>query len=99
MSLSVKNRSAAVFQSEVSSVFNQDSESEDEAPVKKSASQKFQEKYGNLEARNERAVNKVLEEDASIYDYDAYTENKEKRKAQIKEIEKKQDKDGKVRFF
>ncbi|CAD5230894.1 unnamed protein product [Bursaphelenchus xylophilus] len=93
LSLSIKSRGNVLNgDREVASVFNQDSESEEEAPA--SAEEKFRQKYGNKKEKDERAVKKVLEEDKTVYDYDGHYDEMERRREEIKSSKKQSDKDG-----
>jgi hypothetical protein len=66
---------------EVRNVFGED-DSDDEAKPQTST---FQSKYGNLKAKTDRAVQKVIEENPDIYDYDGAYESMQRKKAKIEE--------------
>jgi hypothetical protein len=66
----------------VQNVFGDD-ESDEEKP--QTSAEKFQSKYGNLKARDERAVKKVLEENPDIYDYDGAYDSVQERRNKVEQ--------------
>lgn len=78
----------------VASVFGEDEDSDGD----ESREETFERKFGTMKARGDRAVQKVLEDDATIYDYDGHLETVERRKKEIQEVEKEKGKDRKARF-
>ncbi|KAI6177371.1 Zinc finger, C3HC4 type [Aphelenchoides bicaudatus] len=82
VSLSMGGRLKPVQSAQVQNVFG-DEDSDEEKP--QTSAEKFHSKYGNLKARDERAVKKVLEENPDIYDYDGAYDSMQERRSRVEQ--------------
>lgn len=84
ISLSI-GKQKSVQTNKLGNVFGDDDE--DEIPKPQTSAEKFHSKYGNLKAKDERVVKKILEETPDIYDYDAAYDNIQKKRIKVEEEE------------
>uniref|UniRef100_A0A915E5Z5 Nuclear speckle splicing regulatory protein 1 N-terminal domain-containing protein n=1 Tax=Ditylenchus dipsaci TaxID=166011 RepID=A0A915E5Z5_9BILA len=81
---------------QVASIFNEDSDDED---IKKaSASDRFDHKYGNLKAKDQREQEKVLAEDPTAYEYDSVYEEAQRKKNEKTEQQLQADAEKKPKY-
>lgn len=95
ISLSVNSRLKPLQSTHVQNVFGNE-DSDEEKP--QTSAEKFHSKYGNLKARDERAVKKVLEENPDIYDYDAAYGSIQEKRSRIEQEEETKKLDRTVRI-
>ncbi|KAI1732526.1 coiled-coil domain-containing protein 55 domain-containing protein [Ditylenchus destructor] len=79
----------------VSSEFQYDS---DDEPKPTSKSELFDIKYGNIKAKDQRIIEKVLEEDPTAYEYDSVYEESQRQKNEKTEEQRKADVEKKPKY-
>ncbi|KAI6197570.1 hypothetical protein M3Y94_01240000 [Aphelenchoides besseyi] len=81
----------------IADVFGEESDEDETAQTSKT--QRFDTKYGGLKAREQRAVERVLEDDPNAYAYDEVYDSMAKNKKGAGETEKKKDVDRSAKYI